>query len=358
MRITNIIKAAARAAVILVLAVGSAADMHAYTYIPNDTITIDGVLYRSDIYDDPIDYFDSGNDSEVIEWDMPYTLEAGAILYQRQAAGICDAVLDRGVLRFYDGSTIPTFRFAVLARPAHGERFTGEVWLQDSVPLKDLPNPRKMKYHYVTSLQNQQYSSFPKDLFGEELTFIRTPRYFRIYASMFKDCVNLRTARIGAAQTVRKNSFANCTKLETVIFESAPYVDNDAFINCPNIRRVVMESKLPLPLQNRKGYYEDDRSPFDQKVYEKATLYVKAELIEDFRKDKTWGKFLNIRDIQEYVSGVESVEADAEVEYQIYNMSGVQVRTAASGRDWREGLPPGLYLVRSSKGAVRKESLH
>ena len=34
------------------------------------------------------------------------------------------------------------------------------------------------------------------------------------------------------------------------------------------------------------------------------------------------------------------MEADAEVEYQIYNMSGVHVRTASSGHDWREGLPP------------------
>ena len=356
MRIANILKIVARAAFILVLSVGNAADMSAY--VPNDTITIDGVQYLSDIYNSPIDYYDSSKDSEFFDWTMPYTLEADAILYPRQAAGICDAVLDNGVVKFYDGSTIPPFRFAVLARPAHGEQFSGEVWLQDSVQMKDFPNLRKIKYHYVTSLQHQQYSSSPKDFFGEELTFIRTPRYFMIYASMFKDCVNLRSARIGAAQLVWQNSFANCAKLETVIFESAPYVDNDAFINCPNIRRVVMESKLPLPSQNRTDYYKDDRNPFDQEVYEKATLYVKAELIEDFRKDKTWGKFLNIRDIQEYISGVESVEADTEVEYQIYNMSGVQVRTAASGQDWREGLPPGLYLVRSSNGAVRKEYVH
>lgn len=144
----------------------------------------------------------------------------------------------------------------------------------------------------------------------------------------------MQKVQIGACYSVEPYSFLNCTKLNTVIFEQAPYIYRYSY----------------LP-----GYNQEDRSPFDEEVYEQAILYVREDQIEAFRQDKTWGKFKNIRDIEEYMAGVENITPDTVVEYQVFDLSGTQVRTVRSGESWREGLPAGLYIVKSSRGIVRKE---
>ncbi len=176
-----------------------------------------------------------------------------------------------------------------------------------------------------------------------------------VRTGLFKDCTGLRTARIGAAQCVEAKAFENCTRLETVFFESAPYVETEAFLNCPNIKYVVMDTKLPQAPEGSTRYYDDDQDPFDEQVYSQATLYVREDQMEAFRNDLTWGKFKNIRDIEEYLTGIETVNPDSQVGYEVYDLSGVKVRSAVSGENWRKGLPAGLYIVKSTLGTVKKE---
>lgn len=342
MKFSDIFNGMKRAVAALAMVVACTAAVRAI--LPEDTVTIDGIQYRTDFYHHGISI---NHDPYHIPYEETYTLK-----YMRQYnldnmswMVYADRVGNDFV--FFDGSKLPMFEYAANVHVPYVGYYTGEVWLQDTVKLKALPYPRNTKYHPVYNVFTEwEDEEGPK--FDEKLTFIRTPRY-AVVKQWFQNCTGLRTARIGAAGCVRTLAFENCTKLETVYFESSPYVDENAFKNCPNIRRVVLASKLPKKLK--------DPSPFDQEVYEKTTLYISADQIEATKQHPTWGRFLNIHDIQEYISGVETVEADAEVEYEVYNMSGVQVRTACSGREWREGLPPGVYIVRSSRGDVRKEQV-
>lgn len=354
MKISYILKRTKRAVVMLVIAV--ACTMTAWADLPEDSIVMSGIVYKTNFCHATLKY--CYDDITKEEW---FTLKANWRNNLRTMASWLQAKGDEDQFEFYDGSSLPVFEYGAKVHVPYVGYYSGEVWLQDSVKMKALPYPRNTKYHIVCDI-SQIDPSRDCPRFDEKLTFIRTPRYTTLNSQWFKDCVGLSTVRIGAASRVCTGSFENCPRLETVYFESSPYVDENAFKNCPNIRRVVLASKLPLPLSLQGEFIwrfggNETPSPFDQEVYEKATLYISADQIEAAKQHPTWGRFLNIRDIQEYISGVETVEADAEVEYEVYNMSGVQVRTACSGREWREGLPPGVYIVRSSRGDVRKEQV-
>ncbi len=334
-----------------------------------------------------------------IDWYMQNTLEFETKYNIQAIARRCHAeVKTKGLLSyddsrvsnleflFYDGTRIPSVEYAAILwksdenmysglpnyeadKDEDAKRspyYTGDVWLQDSVCMPALPDLNKTTYHIVCDMlpnwiYREKYPEMSKR-FNEKLTSIRTPRYAVVRRGLFKDCTGLRTARIGAAQSVEAKAFENCTRLETVFFESAPYVMTDAFYNCPNIKYVVMNTKLPQAPEGTTNYsntrwynYEDDRDPFDEQVYSQATLYVREDQMEAFRNDLTWGKFKNIRDIEEYLTGIETVNPDSQVGYEVYDLSGVKVRSAVSGENWREGLPAGLYIVKSTLGTVKKE---
>lgn len=367
MRVVNKIVEMRRKVMLLLAAIYIAANVDAYGYILDCQTEVEGVQYLTDYYQDTSEvsqYDEFGED-----WEMRYTLERKTKYLVQASAKRCQAeIVDGNKFLFYDGSMIPTFLYAVTLEKRNHSRnsslpnfdpekdevaqrspyYTGDVWLQDSVQMQALPDLRKTKYHIV-------YDLCGNVMFGEELISVRTPRYAVVREGVFRDCTGLRTARIGAAQCVETDAFENCVRLGTVFFESSPYVETDAFRNCPNIRCVVMDGKLPQAPEGSSRRYDDDRSPFGPEVYEHATLYVHADQMEGFRNDKTWGKFKNIRDIEEYISGVGGVMADTVAGYDVYDLSGAHVRSAVTGENWREGLPAGVYIVKSSLGTVRKE---
>lgn len=327
----------------------------------DDKVEIDGIVYMTSYYQ--YNYVEPGYYGDP-DWREYYLLENEVKRMRDFTRKLCKANETDGV-HFYDGSRIAMFDYpAIVFKRTSTKKilqndenavseseptstYAGDVWIQDSVKMRDLPNLRKTKFHYVCDI----LATFDKNLKS-----IRTPRYVVVRKGMFKDFPALHTARIGAAQLVETGAFENCSALGTVFFETAPYVRDEAFKNCPNIRYVVMDGKLPKPCDEYQyGYDEEDRSPFDEVVYEQAILYVHEDQMEGFRQDKTWGKFKNIRDIEEYMAGVESVEPDTAVVYDVYDLSGTQVRSVRSGENWREGLPAGLYIVKSSRGTVRKE---
>lgn len=339
------IKTMTRLIIMTVIAFVSSMDANAI--IQDDIAKVDGVRYRTNYYPDNNSYYGDEYDS--------YTLENVTDRLINFTAGVCKAERNGRTFRFYDGSEIPAFQYPTqVIQPLYSEGeyssgYTGEIWLQDSVKLKALPCLSKTRYHIICDMNKYIFDR-------KRLKFIRTPRYMVVRSGLFKDFPGLHTARIGAAQLVETGAFENCSALGTVFFETAPYVRDDAFKNCPNIRYVVMDGKLPKPCDEYKyGYDEEDRSPFDAEIYDKAILYVHEDQMEAFRQDKTWGKFKNIRDIEEYMTGVENITPDTAVEYQVFDLSGTQVRSVHSGENWREGLPSGLYIVKSSLGTVHKE---
>lgn len=377
-----------RMVAILLVAVGCAAHAHAYDYkfdynnIDPQT-EVNGIRYLLRYYDGP--YHEDFVPGDVAYRDDEFTLEGGVFWRLEEAADLCQVKYEwHGEITdfiFYDGTVVPPFSdFVVVLKSNTPFRqylegydaskdkmanrypyYTGDVWFLDSLSMPALPDFHKTKNYLVCYLET--------DLFNEELTSIRTPRYAALREGMFKNCTGLHTARIGTAQAVETGTFENCSNLGTVFFETAPYVCDDAFKNCPNIKYVVMDGKCPTSegyddygfphscysYRYNFDYMKEDRSPFDEEIYDKATLYVHEDQMEAFRQDKTWGKFKNIRDIEEYMAGVENIAPDTAVEYQIFDLSGTQVRSVRSGESWREGLPAGLYIVKSSLGAVRKE---
>lgn len=374
-RMRGIIKAIA----MFITAISFTANISA---INDDMTVIDGIRYRTDFL--PSSYRTStfGDDGYT-----EYTLENMTKAWTIATRDLCKAGGDYNTFLFDDGSEFPAFMFSARViksnssyhysrLPIKTEKidsianrypyYTGEVWLQDSVLMQALPNLKEKKYHLVCDIDRAMshiYGDRGGDyyyeneeaakLFDGGLTFIRTPRYAVVRTGTFRDQAKLKIARIGAVQYVACKAFENCPKLETVYFERSPYVDDQAFCRCNNIKYIVVNCKLPEIRYSVK--IEADRSPFDLPVYEKATLYVPGDQIQAYRNDKVWGKFKNIKDIEEYTSGVETICQDSVAEYRIYNLSGIQIRTAKSGEDWREGLPTGMYIVKSSLGSTRKE---
>lgn len=352
---------------ILALLVMTAAGMDSiHAYVKNDEVEINGIRYRTSYYRIVKNCIDPVETGDFPDWEKQYSLENETKRLLDDTMNLCQTATGPEVFHFYDGSEIPGFLYPVVVmknninyRPLPVETvegkelskrdpyYRGDVWLEDSVPLKDLPNLRKTKYQYVCDMDN--------DIF-QELTSIRTPKYMVLRENMFAEHPMLHTVRIGAAQLVDSFAFKDCTNLETVIFESSPFVQFYAFDGCPNIKYVIMEGKLPKPSDDAlPGYTWDSRNPFSKNVYEEAILYVHEDQIEAFRKDKTWGRFKNIRDIEEYYAGVKNVDMNSTVEYQVFDLSGAMVRSVRTGENWREGLPGGVYIVKSSLGSVRKE---
>ena len=378
MRLIFKIKKIKPAALMPVIAVLFA--MNGNAVVLNCQAIVDDVKYRT-VYS-PGFHLSNLSDEDL---PMMFTLEVITKSYIKEIAQCCQAELKtKGMLSyddsrvsdmeflFYDGTRIPSVEYAaILMGPdaswdtglpnydadkdeniKRSRFYTGDVWIQDSVCMQALPDLRKTKYHIVFDIYpDGGLSYFDK----EELTSIRTPRYAVVPKGIFNACFGLRTARIGAAQCVEYMAFGDCPNLETVFFESAPYVETNAFRHCPNIKYVVMNTKLPQAPEGSTRQYKDDRNPFDEQVYSQATLYVREDQMEAFRNDKTWGKFKNIRDIEEYLTGIETVNPDSQVGYEVYDLSGVKVRSAVAGENWREGLPAGLYIVKSTLGTVKKE---
>ncbi len=356
-----------------ILGIALCGTVNATAYVNMAYTKVDGVNYKTDFYQD-ITRPESGAD-----WHYVYTLPFETKYYVEASAERCQAEIVGKEFLFYDGSRVPAMEYGALLwksnfspdaglpnydadkdeearRPPY---YAGDVWLQDMVNMRDLRNLRNTKDYIVYDmLPDRSYRKQHPEMvnkFNEKLLSIRTPRYAVVRTGLFKDCTGLRTARIGAAQCVEAKAFENCTRLETVFFESAPYVETEAFLNCPNIKYVVMDTKLPQAPEGSTRYYDDDQDPFDEQVYSQATLYVREDQMEAFRNDLTWGKFKNIRDIEEYLTGIETVNPDSQVGYEVYDLSGVKVRSAVSGENWRKGLPAGLYIVKSTLGTVKKE---
>ena len=322
----------------------------------NPEAEVNGVLYRYVYYDYPSKVIDSES------WDrflLEYEREAG--IWDVWTALKADMDKDDKKFYFYDGSSMPLTDNIVKILKANSfssstddnasPYYTGDVWMQDYVAFPALPMFREIKEFEVTDIES--------GVFNEELTSIRTPRFVAIKTGMFENCTGLKSVRIGAAECVQKNAFKGCSALETVFIESAPYVYDKAFADCPNIKKVVMDADLPHHRDDDRWYYrydEGERSPFDSAIYEQATLYVHEEYIEDFKNDPTWGKFFNIRDINEYYAGVEAVISyDTELQYQIYDVSGMLIKTVNSKENIRKDLPSGIYIIKSSNGTVKKE---
>ena len=117
-----------------------------------------------------------------------------------------------------------------------------------------------------------------------------------------------------------------------------------AFDDCDNLSIINIRAKtLPTiaPFEGNWGRIED---PFEDVVYENATLYVPAGCGEAYKAAQWWSNFNNI--IEEEFSGIDEVTSEESVNEIVgyYNAQG-----AMSNEPWQ-----GLNIVVYSDGSHRK----
>ncbi|MCM1320173.1 MAG: leucine-rich repeat domain-containing protein [Muribaculaceae bacterium] len=374
-----------------------------YYYHPlNPEIIQDGIRYALDFFSSPAipDYSDIDNDSRC--------LENLSNVNRMNTSVLCGAnnYMDEypWPFTFINGYSMPAFEQRVLVRRSNApfrysyrsadnqgyivgydaetdemakrpQYYSGEIWIPDSISMPAVPDYHNEKYYYVCGFEIDrdksdygQYAPYlpPYKLFGDDLTFIRIPKYMALQPNTFYGTKGLKKVQIGSVGWVDRRSFNDCPSLETVFMENFPGIFDAAFFKCPNIKYIVIDGVFSPDLLTD----EIERHPFvkdivsnnyviDEDIYQKATLYVHEDQIDTFRASKTWGKFLNIRPIEEYYAGVNTINSDndTDVNYQVFTISGLPVKTVQPGEVWHDNLPNGIYIVKSSNGTVSKQYL-
>ena len=101
------------------------------------------------------------------------------------------------------------------------------------------------------------------------------------------------------------------------------------FDTAPNLTTLVVRANTPPTLVINK-------------VLRECFLYVPDECVEEYKSNKDWGMFKNIRSINE-LSNIETVRTDNIPKAGIYNLNGVR----------RDNLEPGVNVVVSKEGTAK-----
>ncbi|MCM1377814.1 MAG: leucine-rich repeat domain-containing protein [Clostridium sp.] len=184
--------------------------------------------------------------------------------------------------------------------------------------------------------------------------------YYTHYYPVWEGCTSLRSIDTGAGM----KSFElphDCPKLEVVILgkkvtEVSSYTDYEK-AECPALTDIFCISPTP------PGYFETDI--FADNVYDRVTLHVPYYWLDEYRADKNWSKFKNIKefvpsDVPDFtdinivdenkepfpysiVDGTLRIDDNARDLVYVYSMDGRNVATLRPGARLRIG--PGLYIL-------------
>jgi len=131
---------------------------------------------------------------------------------------------------------------------------------------------------------------------------------------VFWDCSNLTEATLPNGITFINCSFYNCGSLASVnIPNSVTAIDCKAFYNCKSLTSVIIPNRVTAigddaflftgltevySLNPTPPNSSVDNEPFDDMIYQRATLYVPQEALEKYKNAKRWKNFQNIQSIE------------------------------------------------------------
>ena len=190
----------------------------------------------------------------------------------------------------------------------------------------------KSAFRECTSLTSidipQSVTSIGEDAFYgcSSLTSIDLPSGLTyIEVGVFLDCTSLTSIDIPEGVTgIRNNAFEGCSSLTSIdIPEGVRYIAGHAFWGCTSLTSIDISSSVTYIEKKAFGGSTSpttvicraeevpkcDYLAFDNTTIAKATLYVPASSIEDYKTDYRWSSFGTILPLEEYETGIDTPAA-------------------------------------------------
>lgn len=170
----------------------------------------------------------------------------------------------------------------------------------------------------------------------------------RIGAYAFDGCSKLKSIEIPPSVTeIGTRGFGNCNNFNLIKLKSPNLILGDeCFKNCTEV--IKMESYAETPPE---CYYQA-LSSVNKSL---CKLYVPKGCGDQYREAYQWMEFENIYDTLDPVAGVDELTADTgDSVVDVFDASGICVKHSVHYDALRSLLSPGLYIVRTLDGKVKK----
>lgn len=166
----------------------------------------------------------------------------------------------------------------------------------------------------------------------------------------FNGCSKLKSIEIPpSVSEIGTCGFGNCNNINLIKLKSPNLVLGDeCFKNCTEV--IKMESYAETPPE---CYYQA-LSSVNKSL---CKLYVPKGCADKYREAYQWMEFENIYDTLDPVAGVDELTADTRDDsvVDVFDASGICVRHSIHYEALQQLLSPGLYIVRTLDGKVKKE---
>lgn len=151
---------------------------------------------------------------------------------------------------------------------------------------------------------------------------------------------------------VGRCAFKNCTSIKTIVMlHRHPEIGEEAFAGCTALREVYSIAGDP-----GKWSANIPSNIFDDSTYDKATLYVRSEWLDEYAVTEPWCRFKNIQAInqQNGAATIDNTAVNQDPRKDIYAIDGKLVISNTQREDLDNILPPGFYIVRYYSGKTEK----
>lgn len=144
---------------------------------------------------------------------------------------------------------------------------------------------------------------------------------------------------------IENEAFKDNTALTAVtIPETVVAIGQGAFAGCTGLAAIYAYAAEPANLATATTRAEAASSVFEGVDKETCVLYVPKGCVEKYRAAEGWGEFIHIEEMEG--TGISNLTIIDRKAFDVYDMSGRKVRTAATSLD---GLPRGIYIMNGKK---------
>lgn len=149
---------------------------------------------------------------------------------------------------------------------------------------------------------------------------------------------------------IENEAFKDNTALTAVtIPETVVTIGDGAFAGCTGLTAIYAYAAEPANLATARTRAEAASSVFEGVDKETCMLYVPKGCVEKYRAAEGWGEFIHIEEMEG--TGISGLTTNDHKAFDVYDMSGRKVRTAATSLD---GLPKGIYIANGKKVILTK----